>query len=124
MPSSFRGADLFGSGPHRFQEGRRGFLVLPDASSSLPTTRNLAYGTFELQIFVRGRLVAASESALWALRDTLVSTQAANQAGDLVDLNGRTWATMVLIRVEWGEHTDRGRRVSLPYEARFQRFGT
>ena len=124
MPSSFNGDDLFGSGPHRFQEGRRGYLVLPDDSSFTPTTRNVVYGIFELQIYVRGRLIAPSESELWLLRNAIMVSLTAFLIGDLVDLHGQTWTNMVFTRVEWGEETDRGRSVSLPYEARFHRFST
>ncbi len=122
MSSSFNGDDLFGSGPHRFRVGRQGYLVLPDDSASVPTTRNVVYGIFELQVFVVGRLVAASESGLWTLRDAVQASLDAFLIGDLVDLHGRTWAEMVFTRVEWGEQVDRGRTVSVPYEARFHRF--
>ena len=122
MSSSFNGDDLFGSGPHRVQVGRQGYLVLPDDSSGIPTTRNVVYGIFELQIFVRGRLVASSESALWTLRDAVQASLDAFLIGDLVDLHGRIWEDVVFTRVEWGEEVDRGRGVSVPYEARFHRF--
>lgn len=125
LPSSFNGVDLFGSGPHRFQVGRRGYLVLPDDNSFIPTTVNVAYGVFELQVFVRGRLVAPTESALWAVRDAVqdVLDDYADAAlkADLVDLHGRTWTDMVFVRIEFGEEVDRGRAVSVPYEARFHR---
>ncbi len=126
MPSSFNGQDLFGSGPHRFQEGRRGYLVLPDESAFTPTTNNIAYGVFELQVFVRGRLVSSSESGLWAIRDALQTALDAYAVSalraDLVDGSGRTWEDMTFVRLEVGEEIDRGRVVSVPYEARFHRF--
>lgn len=126
MPSSFNGVDLFGSGPHRFQEGRRGYLVLPDASSFDPTTRNVAYGAFELQVYVRGRLVAADDAALWVLRDAVQTSLGTNgpygPSGDLVDAFGRTWSDMRFTRLEWAEEVDRGRTTSIAYEARFLRF--
>lgn len=122
MASSFDGDDLFGSGPHRFQVLRDGFLVLPDDSSFAPTTRNLIYGAFELQVYVFGRLVAASNSALWSQRDAIQSALDDLDVGTLVDLNGRSWTGMSLVRVDWGERVDRGRLVSVSYEARFHRF--
>ncbi|MEM7623520.1 MAG: hypothetical protein AAF235_10010 [Planctomycetota bacterium] len=126
MPSSFSGVNLFGSGPHRFQEGRAGYLILPNDIGGVPTTLNASFGTFELVVHVRGRLVASDESALWVLRDAIQSSLAANgpmaSSSDLVDVNGRVYTGMRFVRVEWSEEVDRGRDVSVSYEARFHRF--
>ncbi|MEO1584968.1 MAG: hypothetical protein AAFR96_10415 [Planctomycetota bacterium] len=122
MSSSFDGDDLFGSGPHRFQEGRGGWLVLPDESSGVPSTRNLIFGEFELRVFVFGRLLAASDAALWQQRDAIATAIDDLAVATLVDQNGKSWSDMTLVRVEWAEQVDRGRRVSIGYEARFHRF--
>ncbi|MEL6499235.1 MAG: hypothetical protein AAF937_12935 [Planctomycetota bacterium] len=128
MPGSFGGVDLFGSGPHRFQEGRSGYLVLPQDFGGTPSTQNASFGEFQLWVHVRGRLVAASDAALWALRDAIAVSLDVNgaesDAADLVDEQGRTWTGMRFVRIEWAEEVDRGRRVSVGYEARFLRYGS
>lgn len=124
MASSFRGADLFGSGPHRFSVGRQGQYVLPLAVSTgdvlLPGSA--AYGDLEIEVIVRGRLVASTEAGLWALRDAVVAASASSLAsGVLVDQHARTWADMKLIRYEEADRTDRGRVRSVGYVATFRR---
>ncbi len=127
MASSFKGLDLFGSGAHRFALGRQGLYAVP--LSVVGGNATLAgsswFGDLELEVHVRGRLVAASESALWTLRDA-VSAQSASTVspipGVLIDLHGRTWASMSFYRYEEEDHIDRGRVWSVGYLARFRRF--
>lgn len=124
MSSSFKSVDLFGSGAHRFHLGVQGQHVVALRAFSDPSVPgSAAFGDLELEVFVRGRLVAASESALWTLRDA-ISVQAAFSAGagTLIDLHGRTWSGMTLWSYEEEDRTDRGRLVSMGYEARFRKF--
>ncbi len=127
MASSFKGLDLFGSGAHRFVMGRQGLYAVPlSVVGGDPTQAGSSwFGDLELEIHVRGRLVAASESALWALRDA-VTTQADSSntpvPGTLVDAHGRSWASMSLYRYEEDGAVDRGRVWSVGYAARFRRF--
>jgi len=67
MSSSFKGVDLFGSGPHVFEVGRQGRRVVSiSAVSGDPSAPgSFESGDYELRVTVRGRLVASSESALW-----------------------------------------------------------
>lgn len=55
--SSFRGIDLFGSGPHRFSLGPQGLQILPNGvifgSDLLPGFQ--AIGPTETQVLVTGR---------------------------------------------------------------------
>lgn len=125
MPSSFKSLDLFGSGPHRFRELRRGQLIVPEFALGLLSPGSIYLGPLELQVEVRGRLIAASESALWTLRDAITAQLLDPPSpGTLIDLHGRTFADMSFIRFEPGDRTDRGREVSLAYTALFIDFRT
>lgn len=119
MPSSFKGLDLFGSGPHRFAVAKEGNYILFDEF----TGDTDAGGLIDLDVVVTGRLVAASEPALWSLRDAITGQIFSNPAGGtLVDLHGRSWSSMVFIGFTPGDRTDRGRRRSLSYKAVFRRY--
>lgn len=123
MASSFKGVDLFGSGPHRFTLGRQGHLVIPDVSFGIFEPGSFPYGLVELDVIVTGRLVAASDAALWVLRDAITGAfEDEPTPGTLVDLQGRAWNTMSFIRYEEQETVDRGRVVSIGYVATFRRF--
>lgn len=121
--SSFRSLDLFGSGPHRTLIARRGLHVVPDAITYdqpiLPWAA--AYGDLELIVTIRGRLVAASEAALWTLREAVADeTELAKGEATLVDTRGRTYEDMWFIRYEEFGTVDRGRVWSMAYEATFR----
>ena len=122
MPSSWKGVDLFGSGPHRFSMTRRGFLLAPDFTRDVPTPVLFEYGAMEWDVVVTGRLVASSDSALWTLRDAIQTSLDAKGLGTLVDLHGRSWTSMFFRRFTTGEVTDRGREVSIGYVAEFHKF--
>jgi|GEM_PF-357776 len=121
--SSFKSLNLFGSGPHRTRMGRRGNLVLGELFFGSPSPVSFDYGLFELELVIAGRLVAGSESALWALRDA-VTAQLLDPPtpGVLVDTTGRSWSDMsFILYVEQGP-ASRGRVWSVAYEATFRRF--
>lgn len=122
MSSSFKGVDLFGSGPHVFEVGRQGRRVVSiSAVSGDPSAPgSFESGDYELRVTLRGRLVASSESALWSLRDA-IAAQAAFEvsAGELIDQHGRSWDDVKLFQVEWSGVVDRGRVLSIGYEALF-----
>ncbi len=123
MGSSFKGLDLFGSGPQRFTLGRQGHLVLTDLSFGITGPGTYPYGLLELDVLVTGRLVAATDAALWAVRDAIVGAfETLPTPGTLVDLHARSWTEMSFIRYEEQETVDRGRVVSLGYVATFRRF--
>jgi hypothetical protein len=121
--SSFKSIDLFGSGPHRFAVGKQGEDVVPNFTLGAGGSGSTAVGPIELDVIVSGRLVAASESALWTLRDA-VTAQLADPPvpGTLTDGHGRTWTGMSFITYQEGDRTDRGRVVSIEYRAVFRRF--
>ncbi len=126
MGSSFKGVDLFGSGPHRFSLDRQGHLVVSafgGFGDFSPDT--FPIGLVELEVVVTGRLVASGESALWTLRDAIVAQLEDSftpTPGVLVDHAGRSFADMVIFDYVEDDRVDRGRAWSLGYEARFRRF--
>ena len=121
MASSFKGKNLFGSGPHRFAMRRQGQLLVPDISFGGGTPASIVLGLVELEIVVTGRLAAGSESALWVLRDAVVAELLDPPTpGTLVDLNGRSWSDMSFVTYEEDERVDRGRVVSVGYTAKFR----
>jgi hypothetical protein len=122
--SSFRGEDLFGSGPHRFSVARRGVEVVPVSVVSGDPLQpgSIAYGDREVIVEVRGRLVAATEALLWGLREAIVDeARFSLGSGMLVDTRGRSWDGMWFIRYEEKGTVDRGRVWSVGYEAAFRR---
>ena len=122
--SSFNGLDLFGSGPHRFSLGSRGQVVFGSlAAVNAAAPDSYPVGPRELDVFVHGRLVAASESALWTLRDA-VAAQLPDPPtkATLVDSGGRSFADMTFIRYEELGRRDLGRVYSVAYVATFRRF--
>jgi hypothetical protein len=124
MSSSFKGLNLFGSGPHRFAMNKQGLYVVAlraFGDNSIPGSA--AFGDLELEVVVRGRLVSATEAGLWTLRDA-ITAQAVfpATAGTLIDHHGRSWASITLVAYEENEQTDRGRAISIGYEARFRKF--
>jgi hypothetical protein len=123
MPSSFKSLDLFGSGPHRFRVARQGQALSSELFQTPPAPGTHYLGLVELSVTIRGRLVAANEGDLWVLRDAIAAELLDPPApGTLVDLHGRTWEDMSLVGFAPAERTDRGRVLSLAYEARFLRF--
>ncbi len=122
MASSFKGVDLFGSGPHRFSLGRQGPMMLTRLYFGDISPGTIPIGLRELDVIVAGRLVAASESTLWTLRDAVVAQhQESPTPGTLIDLHGRTWADMTFIDWREGDRTDRGRVRSVAYVAVFRK---
>ncbi|GJM19278.1 MAG: hypothetical protein DHS20C14_14910 [Phycisphaeraceae bacterium] len=124
--SSFRGNDIFGSGPHRVTAPARRLLVIPkwvqfqqphdDGTGSEVT------GAKEEIMSVSGRLVAPDEATLWALREAVAAeAELPEKKGDLIDNDGRTWAAMTMISYEELGVVDRGRVWSVRYEATFRR---
>ncbi len=123
--SSYKGQNIFGSGPHRFSVGEQGQTIVSLIQQGGWVAGTVPVGLRELDVIVRGRLVAASESVLWSLRDAVVAMlQETPTAGTLVDDTGRSWATMSFIRYAEDDRRDRGRVWSVAYEAVFRRFRT
>ena len=121
--SSFKSLDLFGSGPHRFHLAKQGEDVVPNFVLGGGGSGSTPVGPIELDIIVRGRLVAATESALWTLRDAITAQLADPPTpGTLIDNHARTWTDMSFITYEEGDRTERGRAWSIEYKATLRRF--
>lgn len=122
MASSFLSLPLFNSGPHRFDAGPVGRLTTAPfrGSNFVPATRDDA--VLELTITQTGRLVAASEAALWTLYDAIRAVAEGVTAGTLVDHSGRSWASMRLVSFDAAGPVDRGRAFSLGYRCVYRRF--
>ncbi len=123
MSTTFAGQSLFNSGPHRFDIGPAGrHLTQPLRGSNFNTyTRDDA--PLELDIIQTGRLIATTESALWALYDAVKAKAEAPTTGALVDHSGRSWPSMTLVSFDPAAPVDRGRVFSLAYRARYLKFG-
>ncbi|MEQ8770231.1 MAG: hypothetical protein RIB60_06950 [Phycisphaerales bacterium] len=124
--SSFRGNDIFGSGPHRVTAPARELLVIPRwVQFQQPFddgTGSEVIGAKEPIMSVTGRLVAASESALWTLRQAVAAeAELPEKQGDLIDNDGRTWSGMTMISYEELGPIDRGRLWSVRYAATFRK---
>lgn len=121
MGSSYKGVDLFGSGPHRFFAGRTGRRVVPLSviADDASVAGSEQFGDLEVRVSVRGRLVASSGSGLWSLVDAIVSRAGDADSGVLDDGAGRLWAGVKLLTFEPIGSVERGREVSLAYEAVF-----
>lgn len=120
--SSFKNKNLFGSGPHRFGQGRQGQLIVSSQAIGVFSPQTFAQGLVELEVVVTGRLVAQSEAALWTLRDAIVAELLHPPApGELIDDHGHAWPDMCFVRFDEADRTDRGREHSLAYVATFRR---
>lgn len=122
MGSSYKGVDYFGSGPHRFEMGERArrLVALSTLSGDVTDAGTLEFGNREVRVYVKGRLVAGSETALWALRDAITAQAVAGVvSGTLEDQYGREWESMKLLSYEEDGPTARGREVSIGYVAEF-----
>lgn len=121
--SSFKGVDLFGSGPHRFSVGpmgqtlrERSFLFgSPSEFGKIPV------GALDLEVFVSGRLIADDDAGLWSVVDVIDQQLVSfTPSGELLDGRGRSWSAMYLVGFEMDEGFSRGRRVSVGYTASFR----
>lgn len=120
--SSYKGVDLFGSGPHRFWVGRRGHQLVSYLSQGLPAPGSFTVGLVELTVLVRGRLVAGNEADLWSQRDVIAGMLVyPDVPGTLVDTTGRAFTQMTFARYTEGQGVDRGRLWTLSYAAEFRR---
>lgn len=125
MAGSYGGVDLFGTGPHRYAVLPRGIATQPRAlvTGNSAHTGTLPLGQRELEVSVTGRLVAASEPALWALRRSVADAASfANGAAVLVDSGGRSFPGMWFISYAEEGPADAGRVWSVAYTAVFRDF--
>ena len=127
MGSSYKGFDLFGSGPHQFSLGKqsRRIVSLSTLTQDVTQEGTLEFGNYELRVFVRGRLVSGNETEMKGLRDAIVA-QADSSVGSgiLKDSHAQEWATMKLISFEEFGAVSRGRELSVGYVVEFGRLAS
>lgn len=124
MASTFAGLSLFNSGPHRFSLGRTGRFVRGPFETPFELAVSTNEGKRELQIVQFGRLIAASNAALWTLVEAVRTEAELPRTGTLIDHTGKQWTSMTLVSFEPGRRIDRGRVFSVTYRAVYLRFGT
>ena len=124
MPSTtFNSLPLFDSGPHRLVHLPIGEAVLPNGVLNPVNPGSTPIGPIELEMEIRGRLIASSESGLWSLRDAIAAQLThPPTTGSLEEASGRSWSSMSFVRFTAAGPTDRGRTWSIAYTARFIRF--
>ena len=122
MGSLYKEIDLFGSGPHRFvvRDGRRRIIAQSTITGNVFDAGTLESGNYERRVEVRGRLVAGTDLAMWALRDAVVAeSDWTVESGVLEDHHGHEWTGMKMLKFEAVGAVDRGRELSLGYVAEF-----
>lgn len=121
MSTSFKGLNLFGSGPHRVEFGPRGHLVTVDFFGGGTGGGSTAQGLSDWTLLVRGRLVSTTESGLRTLRDAVAAQlEATPTPGTFVDHHGHAWTGLTFVRFAEQGPADAGRAWSIGYEAAFQ----
>lgn len=122
--SSFDGVNLFGSGPHAFKYVKRGQLLIPDLSLGGFTPQKIYLGLLELEIRIEGVLVSSTQAGLDGQRSAIMAKITDPPVvSTLVGENGESWADMGFMTYEEAGVTQRGRRLSVAYEAVFLRGG-
>jgi hypothetical protein len=121
MSTSYKGLNLFGSGPHRVLHGRRGHLVTLDFFSGGSGGGSTAHGLTDWRLVVRGRLVGSSESSLRTVRDAVIAQiQAAPTPGTFLDHHNHAWTGLIFVQYRESGPVEKGRVWSVAYEAVFQ----
>jgi hypothetical protein len=121
MSSSYKGIDLFGSGPHRFRRDVEGQLMVPAFEFS-PMPGWTSLGTVTPVVLVEGRLSAGSAAGLRTLIDAIRAQLLLwPEPGTLVSADGTSWVEMSFGRFEPTGPAAYGRTVSQGYVARFYR---
>jgi len=121
--SSIDGQVLFDSGPHRFVVRSVGTLYFPPLSLDFLQTTTELIGPIELAIRQTGRLISATESGLWAQVDAIKTAGEGRVNGVLIDNAGQSWSDMTFLRFRADDRVDRGRVISLAYQADYIRLG-
>ncbi|HPO92089.1 MAG TPA: hypothetical protein PL072_01335 [Phycisphaerales bacterium] len=121
----FNGESIFGEAPARLTIGPAGDMVVPNSRLSPFSPGSQAVGPLELSLKVVGRLVVDTDAELDGYLGYLNSLLTHPPLTATVsDDTGREWTSMSFVRFEPTGPIERGRRVSLGFEATFVRFLT
>lgn len=121
--ATFRGLDLFSSGPHRVRINLAGRLYLPPLVGINTSSSTLDVTTAELQIEQSGRLAAPDEATLWQRVQAIVDTAEGVQPGTLLLDSGQQWTNLRMLRFGTPDPPDRGREFSIAYTIEYRRLG-
>ncbi len=116
MGATWKSTAYFDSGPHRFTAGRFGRIVFPPYTGPNDSAIAIDFGTRAPELIQTGRLVAATETALWTLWSTFKTASLSSAGGTLVLHGGESFADMLVARFQATGPVDRGRAFSMPYE--------
>lgn len=120
--SSFKGEGIFNSGPHRFEHGPIGTQTILQTALMKEIAGLSVLGAIERAIVVRGRLVAADAAGLAALVAAVeAQIDSPPKSGALVDNDGVSHADMSFVTFKRTGAPERGRAVTVGYEAVFVR---
>ncbi len=120
--SSYDGADLFGSGPHRFARRTAGLRVQETTAPGVDGARLTCLGRTATRLVQTGRLVAPDVPALLILRDAILA-KCDGRAAELIDGQGATYANLMIVRFDTAGEIDIGRVCSLSYEIEYVEAG-
>jgi len=123
MTSTINGQSLFDSGPHRFTLRTVGKLFLPPLTLDALQHTTVVVDDLELRIEQHGRLIGADDDDLWDQIELIQQRAESSLTGDLVLPSGRSFPSMTLLRMKPFEPFQRGRVVSVGYQADYIRFG-
>jgi hypothetical protein len=124
--SSFDGANIFDSGPHRFFVGARGeqLRAVADLTGDPTQPGEQAIGPRDAEVIVRGRLVAATNQEMSEMLGAVYAKLASPPVvGELEDSHETVYSGMSFVSFTPEGPMDRGASVSRRYVARFVRFG-
>lgn len=120
--SSFRGGNLFGSGPHRFDVHGRSQRHQLDQAPAADGATVTALGRTARRVDQSGELRADDVAGLEA-QAAAIEAAADGVAGVLIDDLGRAWPAMVLVTFERGRARRVGGRLVMDYSAAYVQVG-
>lgn len=116
--SSYKGNNLFASGPHRFEIGGVAQRTVERALPGADGVRLSAMGRTGRSITQMGTLIADDIAGLDALTAAIESSLD-GESGELIDDLSRRWTDVVMLAFE-PEHTRRiGVRLAVDYTIRY-----
>jgi hypothetical protein len=116
--SSFKGLDLFGSGPHAFRVHGVGLREATEALPGADGVRVTALGVGPRRIDQAGRLFADRVDELQAQLDRIEAAMD-GEAGELVDDLGRRFDHVLMLAFDPGPVRRAAARLSASYQVRY-----
>lgn len=117
--SSYRGKDLFGSGPHRFTIGGIAARTAVHTMPGVDGVRRTPGGRSPRSIEQRGTLIADDLASLDALR-AAIEAELNGRTGELIDEFNRSHADVVMLTFESKQVRRVGPRYALDYTIEYE----